>query len=95
MRVGAHISLDGSEAACAECGEGIGPIDGNLKEGLVVAERSVEEAGPYYLDPEEFLDDELIYREFYCPGCGTRLFARAAQPDDDPLSEVELDPETL
>lgn len=97
MKVGAHIVVDSADgvSSCAECGEDFGPVDQNLKQFLVVNERSIEDAGPYYGDPSRFVSDEIVFREYYCPGCGTRLFAKAAQPDDAPLSEVELASESL
>lgn len=95
MQLGNHIRLDGADAACEECDERLGRIDENLKTGLLVDEQPVEEAGPYYVDPERFVSDEVVFRAYYCPGCGTRLFTATAQPDDPPLSEVELDPDTL
>ncbi|MFB6171558.1 MAG: acetone carboxylase subunit gamma [Haloarculaceae archaeon] len=97
MKLGAHVEVDPEtgDASCAECGEPFGPIDANLKESLVVNERSVAEAGPYYDDPSRFVDEELVFREYYCPGCGTRQFAQTARPDEGHVSEIEIDPETL
>lgn len=95
MRLGDHLTLDGADVSCRECGESIGRIDENLKSGLVVRDQPIQAAGPYYVDPERFVADDVVFREYFCPGCGTRQFTETAQPDDEPLSEVELDPETL
>lgn len=97
MKLGAHIEVapDTGTASCAECGESFGAIDANLKAALVVNERPVEDAGPHYVDPSRFVDDNVVFREYYCPGCGTRQFTQTARPEDGHVSEVELDPETL
>lgn len=97
MRLGAHVAVDpdAGTARCAECDEPFGPVDENLKESLVVNERPVADAGPYYGDPSRFVSEELVFREYYCPGCGTRQFVQTARPDEDHLSEIEVDPETL
>ncbi|MFB6170160.1 MAG: acetone carboxylase subunit gamma [Haloarculaceae archaeon] len=97
MKLGAHLTVDADTgmANCAECSEPLGRVDENLKTSLVVNERPVSAAGPYYDDPGRFVDDELVFREYYCPACGTRQFVQTARPDEDHLSEVELDPETL
>lgn len=97
MKVGAHLEVDpeAGVAGCAECDETYGPVDGNLKTSLVVEESPVEEAGPYYEDPSRFVAEELVFRQYYCPGCGTRQFVQTARPDEDHLSEIEIDPDTL
>lgn len=97
MLLGEHLEVDADAgtAACAECGEGFGSVDENLKTEMVVAERPVEEAGPYFVDPSRFVSDDVAFREYYCPSCGTLTFTETVRVGDDPLSEVELDPETL
>lgn len=93
--IGPHLTVDGDAAACAECGEPLGSVAGNLKSGLLVEEAPIEDAGPHYVDPERFVSEEVVFRRYYCPGCGTQLFTESCKPNDDPLSEVELDPGTL
>lgn len=97
MKLGAHIAVDTETglARCAECDEEFGPVDGNLKQELVVNEGPVADAGPYFDDPSRFVSEDVVLREYYCPGCGTRQFVQTARPDDDHISEVELDPDTL
>lgn len=97
MKLGAHIEVDTQTgiASCAECGEEFGSVDENLKHALVVNERAIADAGPYYSDPSRFVSEDPVFREYYCPDCGTRQFVQTAQPDEDHLSEVELDPDTL
>jgi N-methylhydantoinase B len=97
MKLGVHIDVDPDSgiAVCAECNESLGSIDENLKQSLVVNERPIADAGPYYDDPDRFVSEEMVFREYYCPGCGTRHYVSSARPGDEHLSEVEIDPETL
>lgn len=97
MKLGAHIEVDtdSGTASCAECGSPLGSVAENLKESLVVNERPIADAGPWYTDPDRFVSEEVVFREYYCPDCGTRQFASTATPDEDHFSEVELDPDTL
>ena len=48
------------------------------------------------LDPglsrrEQFVDDEVVWREFVCPGCGVRLATEVAYPGEPPFHELRLD----
>ena len=43
-------------------------------------------------DPAKFVDDEVVFREFCCPGCGVRLATETAYPGDAPFHELRLDP---
>ena len=93
--IGPHLTVDGETATCAECGETLGSITENLKAGLLVEEAPIEDAGPHYVDPERFVSEEMVFRRYYCPGCATQLFTESCKPSDEPVSEMELDPETL
>lgn len=94
MKLGAHVEVDPEtgDASCAECGEPFGPIDANLKESLVVNERSVAEAGPYYDDPSRFVDEDIVFRKFYCPNCGTMHFTETARAGEEILNEFQIAP---
>ena len=42
-------------------------------------------------DPATYVDDDLEFRRFYCPGCGTQLATELIEADRAPVHEVELD----
>ena len=35
--------------------------------------RSIQDANPLIVDPALFIDDEVVFRQFFCPGCATLL----------------------
>ena len=54
-------------------------------------EAPITAAGPLFIDPGTYVDDERVrlYRS-YCPGCATLLSVTVARTDDEALSEFEL-----
>jgi acetone carboxylase gamma subunit len=62
----------GGAAVCSVCGFVYGPTKQNFKYRCRVYERNPEEIHP----PERKMapnKEWCIYREFYCPGCGTQV----------------------
>jgi acetone carboxylase gamma subunit len=79
---------DGREFRCARCEYTFGPTTTDPKLGAVVAERSITESSE--LNRHGAVDD-LVLREFYCPGCGAMVAANIQQNGDPVLREIELD----
>jgi len=90
-RIGDRILIAAGRARCAACGHDFGPSDANLKDRLAVEVSPVTEAGPLFVDPRVYVDDERIrlYR-YYCPGCAAQLSVTVARTDEETLSEFEI-----
>lgn len=93
--VGDYLAIDGGSFQCAKCDHDLGPVDDNLKAHLALREREVEALGDLWIDPSTLLDEDIVFREFLCPGCGTRLTTESCRRDDPVVNEIRLDPETL
>lgn len=93
--VGDYLAVEDGAFLCAKCDNDLGPVDGNLKANLALAEREVEDLGEEWIDPSMLLDEDIVFREFLCPGCGTRLTTESCRRDDPVIDEIRLDPETL
>jgi N-methylhydantoinase B len=92
VAIGADIWLDRDAGAylCAHCGEEVGSLAEHTKERLLVHQHAVEEIGARFGDPGIYVDDEIVWREFFCPGCATRLATEVCRPDDEVLVEIRL-----
>ena len=75
---------------CHRCGTDLGPLDGDPKEAMAVSERPVETLNPGWHAPAEYVDDEVVWREFSCKGCGVRLTAEVAYPGGPSFRELGL-----
>ncbi len=68
--------------ACACCDAVLGDHAANYKHGLLVDEGSPTLI-PLVRDPSYFIDEDIVFRRFCCPGCRTLLtseIARRAEP---------------
>lgn len=92
--IGEEIWVDRSAGSyrCARCGETLGELGGHPKERAAVHEHGVAELGRHFKDPSIFVDDEILWRETYCPGCATRLGTELAKPGDELLADIRLMP---
>ncbi|MGE4425571.1 MAG: hydantoinase B/oxoprolinase family protein [Solirubrobacteraceae bacterium] len=65
-----HGRVDGKlVTCCSECHTELAPADENWKSGASRHEIPVPEANAHVADPARFLDDEVVVRQFACPGC--------------------------
>lgn len=90
-RFGDAVRIHCGQATCARCERPLGPVAANFKRYLAIEEAPVSEAGPLFVDPRLYVDDDRIrlYR-FYCPGCAALLSVTVARTDDEILAEFQL-----
>jgi N-methylhydantoinase B len=85
------IDRDIGHFRCFRCATDLGPLAGNPKESMAMRERPTSSLKPGYPDPAKFVDQEVVFRDFCCPGCGVRLATEVAYPGDAPFHELQLD----
>jgi len=69
---------------CRKCRAVIEDADKNYKSGCITRETELDEVGLVPIDPAIFIDDHIVYREYFCPQCGLLLqgdFRRKTDPD--------------
>lgn len=89
--IGAAFSVveggDGAEIHCSRCDHSFGKRDEDPKLAAAVAERSIVESS----DLNAYgAVDEMVLREFYCPGCGAMIAANVQRRGDAVLREMRL-----
>lgn len=91
-RLDAHLDVDTESAdiVCRRCDETLCGSTENYKLHALCERLPVEEAGPLVNDPEHYVDADLEFRKFYCPGCGTQLATELIEADREPVHEVEV-----
>lgn len=85
-----RIVQDGGGAAIqCECGQILSDASRNFKEGTLLEEGLVKEAGPHV---NEFdVAQRFVYRQFYCPGCLRRLETEVCVKDEPILHDIQVD----
>jgi len=74
-------------SACRVCGHIYAKANENFKLYSLIYERDPKEIQPGRLGPDK---DWMIYREFYCPGCGIQFDVEATAPGTPILHDIEI-----
>lgn len=87
-----HLAVDDDRDAtvCRNCGEAICAADENYKLHALCDRKPLQEAGPLVNDPSDYVDEEVEFRQFYCPGCGTLLENELIMADLEPVHDKQL-----
>jgi N-methylhydantoinase B len=88
--VGPGLALRDGALSCGSCGTVLAPADGNWKDGALVNELSVQEGNLLCPDPTRFVDEEVVFRQFACPGCVRMLDTEVRRKAEPPLWDVRL-----
>lgn len=85
-----YIDRDAGVYQCAHCGNELGSLAGHAKEKMAMHQHPIADIGSHFHEPGTYVDDEIVWREFFCPGCATRLASEICRPDDEVLVEIRL-----
>src|SRR5262249_32299293 len=72
------------------CGWVLTDTTRNFKDGTVMEEGWIKEAGPYVNQFD--VAQRFVFRQFYCPSCLTRLETEICLKDEPVLHDVEVRP---
>ncbi len=73
---------------CAKCNTDLGPITASYKLGCAREDNPVDCANSLVGDPALFIDDAVLFRQFFCPGCGTLIDNEVAVAHDPVLNDT-------
>jgi N-methylhydantoinase B len=75
---------------CQRCGENLCRADQNYKEYCASNEETLVLANPYAIDPQIFVDEQLVFRSYACPECGTMLATGIELKTDRPHWDISF-----
>jgi N-methylhydantoinase B len=75
--------------ACSRCGHVAADYRGNYKTGLVADVQPVTLL-PHVIDPDHFLDEDMVLRRYCCPGCQVLMSVELVRSSEPPVSEFAL-----
>lgn len=73
------------------CGEALGPATANYKDGALFREMTAQQVAPEYLSEDPEMADQVMLREWLCPGCGVRIDTELVRRGDPVLHDVMID----
>lgn len=85
-----HLAVEDGRVVCRSCGEDICAAEENYKLHSLCERKPLPEAGALVNDPDEYVDDDLEFRQFYCPGCATLLENEVIEADREPVHDKQL-----
>ena len=83
-------SGEGAFYTCTKCRTRIQNTGENYKSGCMKRITDVRDVGLSPIDPKLFIDDEIEYREYFCPGCGVLFQGDFNRPDDPDFQDICL-----
>lgn len=81
---------EGDRYVCSECRTVIEDAARNYKHGCAVRVTPVQAVGLDPIDPALYLDEDIVYREYFCPGCGLLMQGDFARRGDADLWDIHL-----
>ncbi len=85
-----NLHLRGGNYCCAKCAAKLAQRDSNYKDGCVCEDHAVSSSNPLIGDPARFIDDDPVFRQFFCPGCGSLIENEVAMRTDPYLMDLSL-----
>jgi N-methylhydantoinase B len=76
--------------ACAHCATDLGLLAANYKDGCLREDSAVSASNPLVGDPKRYIDDEVAFRRFFCPGCGSEIENEIAVVHEPLLRDIEI-----
>jgi len=81
---------DDAVYVCRKCRTVIQRADKNYKTSCIKRTTDVQEVGLAPIDPKIFIDDEIVYREYFCPGCGLLFQGDFTRMGDADIWDIRL-----
>jgi N-methylhydantoinase B len=88
-----HTLPQGRVLTCS-CGAVLSAADGNWKDGALVKELPVQDGNPLVPDPSRLTDEDVVLRQFACPGCARLLDSELRRRAEAPLWDIRLEEKT-
>ena len=75
---------------CMGCATDLGPLSSNYKDACATLTAPITAANPHVGDYRRYIDDEPLFRQYFCPTCGSLIDNEVARMGDEALRDIEL-----
>jgi len=80
----------GANVIACDCGTVLATASENWKSGALVKESPISDGNLLIPDPARLTDDDVVMRQFACPGCLRLLDVDLSRREDPPLWDIRL-----
>ena len=91
IAIGEYVAVRDGRFVCVKCAHPICVAAESYKRHLAIRELPITELSPLNRDPSEYVDDDIVCRAFYCPGCATQVEVEISDRSLPPIRDCELD----
>jgi N-methylhydantoinase B len=92
--IGDYLFIMGSDSevtvGCACCGTTLAHEHQDYKSGCLSYQAPIEEAGKHFVDPRRYVDQDVFFIQYFCPGCATTVATEVKREGDEYLVEFEI-----
>jgi N-methylhydantoinase B len=75
---------------CAKCDGDLGPASDNYKDHCVRDDNPITASSPLVGDPKRYIDAAPVFRQFFCPSCGTLIENEITLASDPVLRDIDV-----
>jgi N-methylhydantoinase B len=75
---------------CMACATDLGPLQQNYKLGCAMETLPISASNPLIGDYRRYINDEPVFRQFFCPGCGQLIENEIALAGDELLCDIQI-----
>ena len=93
IRIGEKLRVerkDNQYCYICACGQVLGSIQENFKDYCRLRQTKATDMGPGYEAYDQDMADQMCFREFFCPLCGTRHATEMARGGDPILWDIMI-----
>jgi hypothetical protein len=86
---------DAMSVLCRRCGFRLSCLDDNYKSGCMVCDSQLADCNILIESSLQsmFIDDTVVFRQYFCPKCGVNIENEVCRKEDKPLNDISLEME--
>lgn len=90
LRVHEYLVATDSALACSKCGYVYCEREGNYKLTALARDEPIRAAGLQMNERSDYVDQDIVWRRYFCPECQTLVETDVLATDDAPLWDIRL-----
>ncbi|WP_338448106.1 acetone carboxylase subunit gamma [Niallia oryzisoli] len=93
LEISEYLQITGypeKKIQCKKCSHYICSADENYKIFSAMKEDSIKSANPQNYDSRQYVDEDIVFRQFYCPNCAVLFETEINVKGAAPIWDIKL-----